>query len=67
MRTLLGILLPMAAVHAYPQALEADLDGSARALVASELLPTPRPSQPRKKVAQQRQPDRRVAALAARK
>ena len=67
MRTLLGILLSMAAVHAYPQAIEADLDGNASALVASELQPTPRPSQPRKKVAQQRQPDRRVAALAPRK
>jgi hypothetical protein len=67
MRTLLAVLVSMAATHAYPQAIEADLDGNASALVASELQPKPQPPQPRKKVAQQRQPDRRVAALATRK
>jgi hypothetical protein len=67
MRTLLGILLFTAVTQAYPQPLEADLDGNASALVASELQPQPQPPQPRKKAARQPQPDRRVAALATRK
>jgi len=41
MRTLLAVLVSMAATHAYPQALETDLDGNARSLVASEMHPRP--------------------------
>jgi hypothetical protein len=67
MRTLVGILLFTAVTQAYPQALEADLDGNASALVASELRPQAQASQPRKKAARQPQPDRRLAALAKRK
>jgi hypothetical protein len=64
MRTLLAVLVSMAAAHAYPQAIEADLDGNASSLVASELQPQPQASQPRKKkVARQPQSDRRLAAL----
>jgi hypothetical protein len=62
MRTLLAVLVSMAATHAYPQAIEADLDGNASALVASELQPRPQPPQRRTKVSSQRQPDRRLAA-----
>ena len=54
MRTLLAVLVSMAATHAYPQAIEADLDGNARSLIASEMTPAPQPTQPRKTVAQPR-------------
>jgi hypothetical protein len=62
MRTLLAVLISMAATHAYPQAIEADLDGNASALVASELQPAPNPSQPRKKVARPQPKPQRIAS-----
>jgi hypothetical protein len=40
MKTLLGAMLFAVVTQAYPQALEADLDGNARALEASELRQT---------------------------
>jgi hypothetical protein len=52
----------MAATHAYPQPIEADLDGNASALVASELQPASNPSQPRKKVARPQPKPQRIAS-----
>jgi hypothetical protein len=65
MRTLLAVLAAMAATHAYSQAIEADLDGNASALVASEMRPAPQRPEPQKKAARQPKPDRRLASLAA--
>lgn len=64
MRTLLAALLLTAVTQAYPQAIEADLDGNASSLVASELTPKPQQQSPhQKKVAT----DRRLASLSTRK
>ncbi|HWM45089.1 MAG TPA: hypothetical protein VNP36_21840 [Burkholderiales bacterium] len=41
MKTLLGALLFALATQVYAQALEADLDGNASALQASEMRPAP--------------------------
>ena len=41
MKTLLGAMLFAAVTQAYAQALEADLDGNASALQASEMRPQP--------------------------
>jgi hypothetical protein len=65
MRTLLAVLMLTAVTQAYPQAIEADLDGNASSLVASELQTRPRQSPRQTKVAPQ--PDRRLASLATRK
>ena len=45
MKTLLGAMLFAAVTQAHAQALEADLDGNAGALQASELRPAPQPKQ----------------------
>ena len=44
MKTLLGVVLFAVATQVYPQPLEADLDGNASALQASELPPQKRQS-----------------------
>jgi hypothetical protein len=63
MRTLLAALLLTAVTHAYPQAIETDLDGNASSLVASEFRPKPQQSPRQTKMAT----DRRVASVATRK
>jgi hypothetical protein len=67
MRTLLAALLLTTVTQAFPQAIEADLDGNASSLVASELQTKPQQSPRQTKVAPQPQPDRRLASLATRK
>ena len=42
MKAVFGILLSLFAAQAYAQGLEADLDGNASALQASEMRPQPR-------------------------
>jgi hypothetical protein len=49
MKALLGTMLFALAAQAYAQALEADLDGNASALQASELRPAPQPRKEAKK------------------
>jgi hypothetical protein len=65
MKTLFGSLMFVLAAQAYAQSLEADLDGNASALQASEMRPAPQPSRAAAQAnkSQARKPDRqRVAA-----
>jgi hypothetical protein len=67
MRTLLAVLLLTAVTQAYPQAIEADLDGNASSLEASELQTKPQQLPRQTRLAPQPRPDRRLASLATRK
>jgi hypothetical protein len=58
MRTLIGAILLAAAAQVYPQSLEADLDGNASALQASELRPAPKAPRPQSKEVAGRQSQR---------
>lgn len=64
MRTLFAVVLLTAVTQAYPQAIEADLDGNASSLVASEMQT--KQSQSRTKAARP-QADRGLVSLATRK
>jgi hypothetical protein len=55
MKTLFGSLMFVLAAQAYAQSLEADLDGNAAALQASEMRPQPQPSRPVAKAKSDRQ------------
>jgi len=61
MKTLIGAMLFAVATLAQAQALEADLDGNASALVASEMRPAPQPKSTQAK-RQNKAPRERVAS-----
>jgi hypothetical protein len=61
MKTLIGAMLFAVVTQVYSQPLEADLDGNASALLASEMRPAPQPKSSQAK-RQNKAPRERVAS-----
>ena len=62
MKAILGILLSVLAAQAHAQSVEADLDGNASALQASEMRPQPQSTRPQPQARQAKKQNQRIAS-----